>query len=367
MKTKHLVVAIGAIMLLAGCNGEKNKYHIEGICDAEMNGMTVYLKDYANDVARDSAVVYDGGFTFDGTVTEPYLAVVTADRLNFPFIVEPADTLWVDLIEGIPTDGAPLNDAFNAYNDRNQALLDAYRASIDSLMERVEQKSLTEPEATAWMSAQEALVTERLNENIKQTLAEHPDDVVGAFVLWQWMSSEEHPAAEVDSMLKTVSPKVLDNALIKKELASLEKRKRTAEGQMFTDFTVTTDSGSVSLSDYVGKGRYVLADFWASWCGPCRREIPVIKEVYDRYHDKGLEVVGIAVWDKPEDSREAIAELAMPWAQILDAQSIPTDLYGIDGIPHIILFAPDGTIAARGLRGDALKQRVAEAMGDTVR
>lgn len=354
-------------MLLAGCNRENNKYHIEGICHAEMNGMTVYLMDYANDVAKDSAVVYDGVFVFDGRVDEPYLAVVSADDLNFPFIVEPADTLWVDLIEGIPTDGAPLNDAFNAYNNQNQVLLDAYRASIDSLMVQVEQKSLTQQEATAWMEEQEAVVAQRLDENIEQTLAEHPDDVVGAFVLWQWMSSEERPAAEVDSMLKTVSPKLLDNALIKKVLAGIEKRNRTAEGQMFTDFTVTTDSSVVSLSDYVGKGYYVLADFWASWCGPCRREMPAIKEVYDRYRDKGLEVIGIAVWDKPEDSREAIAELELPWAQILDAQDIPTNLYGIDGIPHIILFAPDGTIAARGLRGDALKQRVAEAMGDTVR
>lgn len=362
MKTKHWVLAICTVLLLTACNTHSNRYHIEGIYDTRMDGQTVYLVDYANDVMKDSVVVYDGAFVFDGVVEEPYLAVVSAEGMNFPFIVEPADTLWVNLVEGVPVDGAPLNDAFNAYNSRNQELFDIYRANIDSIMQLVEQNLMSEDIATDWMAAQEEVVARQMNENIKQTLSRHPDDVVGAFVLWQWMSGDEHPAAEVDSILKTVGPKVLDNALIKRGLATYEKRSRTVEGKMFTDFTVETDTGNVSLGDYVGKGNYVLVDFWASWCGPCRREIPVIKEVYEQYHGRGLVVLGVAVWDKPEDSQEAIAELDIPWPQILDAQSLPTDIYGIDGIPHIILFAPDGTIAARGLRGDALKKRVSEAM-----
>ena len=143
----------------------------------------------------------------------------------------------------------------------------------------------------------------------------------------------------------------------------LEIWKKTAEGQMFTDFTIEQPDGTkASLSDYVGKGKYVLVDFWASWCGPCRGEIPNIKELYDKYHAKGLDVLGVAVWDKPEDTQAAIKELGIVWPQIINAQQIPTELYGIQGIPHIILFAPDGTIAARDLRDEAMKEKVAEVM-----
>ncbi len=113
---------------------------------------------------------------------------------------------------------------------------------------------------------------------------------------------------------------------------------------------------------HVGKGKYVLVDFWASWCGPCRAEIPNIKELYDKYHSKGLDVLGVAVWDKVEDTQKAIKELGIVWPQIINAQQIPTELYGIQGIPHIILFAPDGTIVARDLREEAMKEKVAEVM-----
>ncbi len=131
----------------------------------------------------------------------------------------------------------------------------------------------------------------------------------------------------------------------------------------FIDFTIEQPDGSkASLSDYVGQGKYVLVDFWASWCGPCRDEIPNVKELYDKYHGDRFEVLGVAVWDNTQDTEKAIEELGIEWPQILDAQSIPTDLYGINGIPHIILFAPDGTIVARDLRDQAMKEKVAEVM-----
>lgn len=133
------------------------------------------------------------------------------------------------------------------------------------------------------------------------------------------------------------------------------------EGEFFTDFTVTQpDSTQVNLSDYVGKGKYILVDFWASWCGPCRREIPNIKNVYEQYAGEDFDVLSVAVWDKPEDTAAAAAELEVNWNQIVDAQKIPTDIYGIEGIPHIILFGPDGTIIKRNLRGEAIEGTVAQ-------
>jgi len=136
------------------------------------------------------------------------------------------------------------------------------------------------------------------------------------------------------------------------------------EGQLFTDFSIPQEDGSVvRLSDYVGRGKYVLVDFWASWCRPCRMEIPNIKGVWEKYHGDRFEVLSVAVWDKPADTKKALDEEGLKWPQIINAQQIPTDIYGIEGIPHIILFGPDGIIIKRDLRGKRIEEAVKSALG----
>jgi thiol-disulfide isomerase/thioredoxin len=113
----------------------------------------------------------------------------------------------------------------------------------------------------------------------------------------------------------------------------------------------------------VGKGKYVLVDFWASWCGPCRAEIPNLINVYNRYKGDKFEVIGVATWDKPNDTKRAIAEMGIPYPQIMNAQKAGSDAYDIEGIPEIILFGPDGTILKRGLRGEAIEAEIKKALG----
>ena len=131
------------------------------------------------------------------------------------------------------------------------------------------------------------------------------------------------------------------------------------EGEMFTDFAVTQPDGSVlKLSDFAGKGKYLLVDFWANWCGPCKREIPNIIATYNKYHGEKFDVLSVAVWDKPEDTAAAAKEHGVVWNQIVDAQRVPTDLYKIEGIPTLILIGPDGIILKRGesLRGPEMPE-----------
>ncbi len=132
------------------------------------------------------------------------------------------------------------------------------------------------------------------------------------------------------------------------------------EGEMFKDFAVEYNGKTTRLSDYVGRGQYVLADFWASWCGPCRQQIPDLISLYQQYKEKGLTVLGFAFREKPEDTEKAIRDLGIPYPQIINAQDIPAALYGIDALPHTIIFAPDGTIIARNIYGDELKEKLNE-------
>lgn len=137
-------------------------------------------------------------------------------------------------------------------------------------------------------------------------------------------------------------------------------------GDDFIDFQVQQDPANptsmVRLSDYVGKGKWILVDFWASWCGPCRREMPNLKAVYDKFHGDKFDMLSVAVWDEPADSKQAAEELGISWNQIINAGQVPTDLYGIEGIPTIILFSPDGKVAKRGIRGPQIPEAVAECL-----
>ncbi len=176
-----------------------------------------------------------------------------------------------------------------------------------------------------------------------------------------------------EKVLNGVLKPLIDNQIKqeadqKKARAEAEARDKaaqeaTAEGKMFVDFESEYDGKVQKLSDYVGKGKYVLVDFWASWCGPCRQEIPNIIDVYKKYKGDKFDVIGVAVGDEPADTKQAIAEDNIPYNQILNTGDVAATVYGIRGIPHIILFGPDGTILARGLRGEMIEDAVKKALG----
>jgi thiol-disulfide isomerase/thioredoxin len=164
-----------------------------------------------------------------------------------------------------------------------------------------------------------------------------------------------------DSLIKTLDSTVINTRYVKSVINALKARKTTAEGKTFIDFSIVQTPGdTVRFSNYVGKGKYLLVDFWASWCGPCKREIPNVAKAYKEYHGKNFDVLSVAVWDNPKETKDTAAVYGVKWNQIINAKNIPTDIYGIEGIPHIILFGPDGTILKRNLRGSEIERTIAE-------
>ena len=217
-------------------------------------------------------------------------------------------------------------------------------------------------------SSSDSLYLQRLDSLMRSELTRHNDDVVGITALRHVVGNT--PPQAVVPWMEMMSPRIKAGAVWRMmgtvisshdvELKSQGLYFYPPVGAKYEDFTVEYDGRSTKLSDYVGHGQYVLIDFWASWCGPCRAEIPNLMAVYQKYKDQGLMVVGIASWDKPEASLKAIEEDGVSYPQIINAQDIATNAYNIGGIPHIILFATDGTILARGLRGEEIEKKLKE-------
>ena len=257
----------------------------------------------------------------------------------------------------------PEEQALEEYNTRTTALVEDFNSQVAALQA---DSTLSAEEMSAKMQeAYDAVSAELVSDGLEM-IRKYPSGTLAVTVLQNTANvMEESQLAEALGMLEGAA---LEDDYVKSLVALNDAKQATAEGKMFTDFTVVQDpadslGSKVSLSDFVGKGKYVLVDFWASWCGPCKAEIPNIAAVYEKYKGEDFDVLSIAVWDDPADTKVSAKEHGVVWNQIINAQQLPTDLYGIEGIPHIILFGPDGTILKRNLRGEDIESAVAEALG----
>ena len=247
--------------------------------------------------------------------------------------------------------------------------LEDFRAKIETFEQTFnegaaaikEDVALTAEQQSEKISALSDKLIGEMKEFCMNTLGKNRDNALGleAFKNVQFLLD----ADELEKAVESLGDSIKEDPAVRQVSDGLQAKKATKAGQPFVDFTIVQDpenpeTSTVKLSDYVGKGKYVLVDFWASWCGPCKAEIPNIKAVYEKYAGEDFDVLSVAVWDKPKDTAKAAAELGITWNQIINAQQVPTDLYGIDGIPHIMLVGPDGIILNRNLRGDLIEANV---------
>ena len=357
MKTTILFTALAAAGILAGCSGNGSGYKITATSqDAFSQGDTLLLIDYDTDEHLDSIVVADSTLVFEGNADKGRIVALTnhGKRLAV-FLLEPGE-ITIDM-NMRTAKGTPLNDKNYALNEAGDSIIQNYYSTADNLKKSGKTEAEIQNALDSLTSATDSILT-AMNKNAFEA---NKDNAFGLLAFLDYAYGLDK--AQLEAALDGTPDWFRNSVRVQRFVDAAYKLDKTAPGKMFTDFTVTTSDGkTVKLSDYVGKGDYVLVDFWASWCGPCMREMPGLKEIHNKYKDKGLQIVGVAVWDEPDDTRKAIETQQLPWTIIDNAQRIPTDIYGIMGIPHIIMFAPDGTIAFRGLTGEELQKAVDDIM-----
>lgn len=350
------IFALSALALTATAQS----YTITGTADAKAEGKKVYLVNQDNLAIADSAVVENGVFKFKGAADDQLLFEVNINknRRNKAYvIVESGANVTVDFTQRPVVVAGGQNDKLAALEkevaDKGNALNEKLRQLQAEGKSREEITAIAEPEI------------ESIYALYRKAIDDNKDNMLGAYVLgmvapqfFPSLESLEAAMAEVKYAEKIAS--------LRMEREGYLKAAATQAGKMFIDFSGFTVDGKPSkLSDYVGKGKYVLVDFWASWCGPCKGEIPNLIELQQKFGGEKFTVLGVNVWDEEEKFKAALTEEGIIYPQIFiprDNKDNATDLYGIKGIPQIILFAPDGKIVQRDLRGNAMKALVEEKM-----
>lgn len=370
---KKIILLAGFAVLLAAC-AEKPGYRISGtVSNTDLNGQYVYLYPYGEkEVAPlDSALVDNGTFTFNGVQEKPALRLLrfnsevvkptrVAPGLDGPFSVTFAlenVALQVVLDSVSTVSGSPENDLYAAFRKEYQAVNDEMTQIYADA--RSEDKAVAE----AAKAKYEALI-DKFTKTLKDYVSSNPKSLLAGKTLadFRYNLSEEDQTeilAKADSVFKSAPG-------VDKLIAHLEVLKKVSVGKTFTDFEAADVKGEVKkLSDYVGNGKYVLVDFWASWCGPCRQEMPNLVSLYKKYKSKGFEIVGVSLDNDKAAWEKGIKDLNITWPQLSDLkgwQSESAALYGVNSIPHVLLIDKEGTIIAKQLRGEELEKKLEELL-----
>ena len=353
--------AKGKVTKVVIAQPKAGNYRIDGIAPADANGQWVYLYKPSGQGASDSVQIANGRFTLERAVAEDGLIahLVIPRSYNLSFIPEEG-IIKADLA-AIAATGTALNDLHAQKAKAREALETETRGRLKAIRA---DKNLDDK---AKEEAQEKIVNEfygKIKPLAEADLKEHSNDAIGLIALQTLLGMEDVNVAKAEALLQQAGDRLRAEESITKMVTRLRRVEATQAGAQFVDFEGVDDANkAVRLSDYVGKGHYVLVDFWASWCGPCRREIGHLKKVRDAYTDKGLVILGTVVWDEMEDHLKAMKELEITWPQIFN-KTEATELYGIAGIPQIILFDPAGKIVARDLRGEEINKLLDKALQD---
>lgn len=342
------------------------------LADAELN----YPKS-----ANDSIIVRKGKIEYSTSITQPLQAIIQkTDAKGNPthtyiqtFFIPGATMTLQASPEQLRIGGDLFYQQSQQLKDTMKPASEAIQTAYDHYRSISMDKTIQNRDSALENAAR--VVTEKQNafmHTIQDYYAAHKSDDGCVVSLVQMLRDEKYyegadPSVK-NGQFKTYLEKYVSQQQKARadrearEKAAQEAASKSATGQMFTDFQAEYDGKTYKLSDYVGRGKYVLVDFWASWCGPCKAEIPNLIKVYNQYKGDKFEVLGIATWDEPKASLKTIEQMKIPYPQILNAQRAGSDAYGITGIPQIILFGPDGTILKRDLRGEQIEATIKELL-----
>lgn len=352
----------------------QEKFNLKGELSPIKNNKSVYLVHISDNQEKlDSTKVQDGKFEFDIPLSQASIALLVLDHSGnslkqqgpkdvLRFFIEPGKALLTttDSVSKSKLSGLAI------FKD-NEDLIKATKGFEDQLKNlNIEFAALPETNKTTEATMAEfqqrylTLLKARQHAVIGFVKA-HPASYISLYSLNSDLVNDEMDVPQIQVLYDNLSPKLKENALSAVLKSKLEQAKATGLGVIATDFEEKTPEGiPVKLSSY--KGQYVLLDFWASWCGPCRQENPNVVNAYEKFKHKNFTVLGVSIDTNPTAWKKAIKDDTLVWIQLLDTTKEIANIYGIDAIPKNYLIDPSGKIIAKNLRGSALEAKLQEVL-----
>lgn len=353
-----------ASLVLACCfamsQQAKDSYTISGTVNQQTG--KVYLSEFVMNGKRDSTLIENGTFKFTGKLENPMPILIRLQGNNgsFLFFAENAHMqlkLDADSLRNSRVTGSASNNDYQLFEQTIKPYNDSLNALSNWSRSKGKLDAATQDSVTR--------VWEAIDNNRKKAVAgfvsANPNSIVAAYAITRHFLFMPD-LASLEQQYKSLSSKVQQSSFGKSIKDKIDVEKRTAIGQPAPVFSQKDTAGKmVSLANF--KGRYVLLDFWASWCGPCRIENPHIVAAYKKYRDKGFDILAVSLDDKKDRWIKAIYDDGLTWTHVSELQSwnnTVAKLYGVNAIPSNFLLDPQGRIIARNLDGKKLEEKLAE-------
>lgn len=374
-----LIVLLG--LLVFAC-AKKETYSIKGTAQGVEDGTKVFLQELGENNKRipiDTAVVQAGSFTFlkpraDGIGIQ--VISIKNVRQQLLIVKDKAPltvTLYKDSIASSLVTGSKENEIFNQYTNASRQL-NKKKASLN--LKRNQARAETDGIMVTEYTNQINELDEHFVSTKKEVLANNPNSLVSIMALSDLINAKVLKIEETEEYYNSLGKDIQKSSIgssIKRYIAQLKSQRAASNlasvGNKAPEFSAKTPEGKdLALSETLGK--YTIVDFWASWCKPCRLENPNVVRVYNKYHDKGLNIISVSLDKSGQKERwlRAIEKDQMDWYHVSNLQfwqdPIPKS-YGVRAIPATFLLDEEGIIIAKNLRGQALEDKIAELLGDS--
>lgn len=382
---RKLLIALVAVcaMVLTGCTNERRDYVIKGEVEGLPDGTILTLKpmSHDNDSVMMESVVTDGKFRFRGMALEPICAMISVkDSYGCGYVMlentdmEVKATVTRDTTNThgdiyqwkMEVSGSPLTDKLKAFDAKHDSLDLLYQEmqekhgdafnKMHSLQGAALEAFKKTPEYQAAVDGEKQFF-DTVEKTIMGMVNENKDNFWGPLLMVKYMSYLTKKDADIYHSF----PEEVKNSFYGKKM-EMEIWPEKAVAPVVKEFVIKTDDKELNFEKLAEGKKYVLLDFWASWCGPCRREIPNVKKAYELFKDKGFEVVSISIDEKEADWKKALDEEKLPWPNFRD--KAVADQFMVKSVPTVYLCDAEGNIVAANeeLRGEGLANKLAELL-----